>query len=90
MSSLRISSVLVGLLSLSAQAQDSPVRLCNSDACDYCPTSITTTGTGYPACVIYDRDTVLGGKEADYPPVKGDSREIFFDIAPTSGDCQTM
>jgi hypothetical protein len=41
---------------------------------------LTTTGTGFPTCVIYDRDTVLGGKEAEYPPKLGDSRMIYYDI----------
>jgi len=45
--------VLMGLLAVGAIAQESPVKLCNSEDCDYCPSSITTTGTGYPSCVIY-------------------------------------
>lgn len=82
--------VLLSLLAIGAIAQDSPVKLCNSVNCDYCPSSITTQGTGYPACVVYDRDTVLGGKSADFPPRTGDFRKIWFDIAPIGGDCQTM
>jgi hypothetical protein len=82
--------VLMGLLAIGAAAQESPVKLCNGEACDYCPSSLTTTGTGYPSCVIYDRDTVLGGKVGDFDPVKGESRMIYYDIAPTGGDCQTM
>jgi len=82
---------LLGLLAMRASAQEAPVKLCNSEACDYCPSSLTTTGTGFPSCVIYDRDTVLGGKVADYPPVLGDSRMIYYDIAAQPpGDCQTM
>lgn len=54
--------------------------LCNTNQCDYCPNSLTTAGTGYPACVIYDRDTVLGGKAADYPDEINGSRMIYYDI----------
>jgi hypothetical protein len=72
--------VVMSLLAIGAIAQDAPINLCTSEACDWCPNSLTTTGTGYPACVIYDRDTVLGGKEAEYPPKLGDSRMIYYDI----------
>jgi hypothetical protein len=44
-------------------------------------------GTGYPACVVCETDTVLGGKESEYPPMKGNSRTIYYDIGmlrPTS------
>jgi hypothetical protein len=81
---------LMGLWAIGAIAQESPVKMCNSENCDYCPSSITTAGTGYPACVIYDRDTVLGGKAGDFDPVVGGTRMIYYDIAPTAGDCQTM
>ena len=80
MPSLLVIEILIGLLAVGATAQGAPVKLCNSQACDYCPNSLTTTGTGYPSCVIYDRDTVLGGKEADYPPEVGGSRLIYYDI----------
>lgn len=90
MPSLFSVEAIMALLAVGAIAQDSPVKLCNAETCDYCPSSITTTGTGYPSCVIYDRETVLGGKSGDYSPQTGDHREIFFDIAPTQGDCKTM
>jgi hypothetical protein len=80
MPSLLAVEVLIGLLAIGATAQNAPMSLCTSEACDYCPNSITTAGTGYPACVIYDRDTVLGGKEADYPPEVSGSRMIYYDI----------
>jgi hypothetical protein len=80
---------LTGLLTIGAIAQESPMKMCNSEKCDYSPSSITTAGTGYPACVVYDRDTVLGGKAGDFDPVVGGTR-MFYNIAPTAGDCQTM
>jgi len=84
--------VLIALLAIGAIAQESPVKLCTSEACDKCPNSLITTGTGFPSCVIYDRDTALGGKFYSdmYEPEIGGSRNIYFDIAATQGDCQTM
>jgi hypothetical protein len=62
-------------------AQDkSPMSLCTDKSCKDCPNALTTDGTGYPKCVIYDRDTVLGGKEDEYPPIEGNSRTIYYEI----------
>jgi hypothetical protein len=67
-------------LGLVAAQDQSPMSLCTDESCGNCPNALTTDGTGYPECVIYERDTVLGGKEDEYPPVKGNSRTIYYDI----------
>jgi hypothetical protein len=90
MPSIYTTQFLMGLMAIGTVAQESPIKLCNGKSCKYCPSSLTTTGTGYPSCVVYDRDTVLGGKVGDYAPIEGESRMIYYDIAPTGGDCQTI
>jgi hypothetical protein len=74
-------------LGLVATQDQSPISLCTDEAWGNCPNALTTDGTGYPACVVYETDTVLGGKESEYPPMKGNSRTIYYDIGmlrPTS------
>jgi hypothetical protein len=68
-----------GLALVTAQDQ-SPMSLCTDDTCDNCPNALTTDGTGYPACVVYETATVLGGSESEYPNKTGNSRTIFYDI----------
>ena len=40
-----------------------PMAFCKKGTCDHddsnCPASITNSGTGYPACEVYNTDTVL-------------------------------
>jgi hypothetical protein len=79
MLSLRTADILIGLLAARAVAQ-APVSLCTGEACDNCPNALTTAGTGYPQCVIYDRDTVLGAKESEYEPELNGGRMIYYDI----------
>ncbi|KAF9870742.1 hypothetical protein CkaCkLH20_11844 [Colletotrichum karsti] len=38
------------------------VSWCKSEGCDDCPSSITSSGPGYPECVVYDTKTVFGGQ----------------------------
>lgn len=75
--SVVLMTAIFGALAL---GQDSPIRLCTESACDNCPNSLTTAGTGYPSCVIYDRDTVLGGTVDQYEMAPADTRKIFYDI----------
>jgi hypothetical protein len=49
MPSIYTTPVLMGLLAIGSVAQESPVKLCNGKSCKYCPSSLTTTGTGYPS-----------------------------------------
>jgi hypothetical protein len=79
MPSLFAFEFLIGLLAAHALAQ-APMRLCTSEACDNCPNALTTTGTGYPQCVIYDRDTVLGVDASEYPEELNGVRTIYYDI----------
>lgn len=59
--------------------QDGALRLCTGDGCDYCPNSLTQQGTGYPACVIYEKETVLGGYIDQYEG-SGDVKTVYFDV----------
>lgn len=90
MSSLSKTLALLGFLITSSFAQTPPLGICNSAACDYCPNSVATAGTGYPACVIYNRDDVLGGKAGDYAPELSGKRELFFDLPQMEGDCKIL
>jgi hypothetical protein len=81
--------VLVAILATAAQAQ--VMGICTGEECDYCPNSLTTAGTGFPECVIYDRDTVLGGKEGDYEGEVSGSRDLYYDIEEVEEDnCRYM
>lgn len=71
-------SILTGLLAAGALADDQ-VGLCTGNDCGYCPNKLTTTGKGYPTCVVYDRDTTLGGHKDDYE-LHSDTRYVWFDI----------
>jgi hypothetical protein len=77
--SLIAASAALSLLLARAAAQTGAIGVCNSGTCDYCPNSLVQQGTGYPACVIYNRDDVLGAKKDDYP-VNGAIYNLFFDI----------
>ncbi|PIA92334.1 hypothetical protein CB0940_09143 [Cercospora beticola] len=80
MALLRLLPSLLALLPIGALGQ-APMRLCTDETCENCPNSVTTAGTGYPACVVYDRDTVLGSTAGDYEQVEDSRRNIIFDIA---------
>ena len=72
--------VVLGFLTIGSLAQ-APMGLCTGSDCGYCPNSVTTAGTGYPACVVYDRDTVLGGSAGEYEQTENSARkQIYFDI----------
>lgn len=38
------------------------VSWCKEEGCDDCPSSLTSSGPGYPECVVYDSKTVFGGQ----------------------------
>lgn len=38
------------------------VSWCKAEGCDDCPSALTSSGPGYPECVIYDSNTVFGGQ----------------------------
>lgn len=44
-------------------ADDKHIGFCTDGACtEDCPADLSTPGTGYPSCVIYDSETVFGGE----------------------------
>jgi len=67
-------SSLTSWLALSAlvllgSAQDAPFSLCTDGLCQDCPQSVTSGGTGYPACVVYNSDDVFAS--GDFPAAEG-------------------
>lgn len=50
-------SILTGLASV-AIAQD-PFYMCTENTCQDCPSSVASTGTGYPNCVVYNSQDVF-------------------------------
>ncbi|KAF2718949.1 hypothetical protein K431DRAFT_305544 [Polychaeton citri CBS 116435] len=78
MQSIVAASTLMGLWATQVLAQDQ-LGLCTGAGCEYCPNKLTTAGKGYPTCVVYDRDTTLGGFQDQYKLV-ADTREVWFDI----------
>lgn len=54
-------SRLAAILGVAVLCRSQDTSFCKDDDCDECPTSLATTGTGYPKCVIYDTETVFGG-----------------------------
>ena len=42
-------------------AQD-PFYMCTDNKCENCPSAISSTGTGYPDCVIYSSEDVFANQ----------------------------
>jgi hypothetical protein len=42
-------------------AQD-PFCMCTESKCETCPSAISSTGTGYPDCVIYNSEDVFANQ----------------------------
>ncbi|KAI8260163.1 hypothetical protein K4K53_002436 [Colletotrichum sp. SAR 10_77] len=57
---MKQSFILPAAFAALATAQD--VSWCKSEGCNDCPSSIASSGPGYPECVIYDTNTVFGGQ----------------------------
>lgn len=76
---------IFALSALSAAfAQAADVTWCKDEDCSDCPSGITTSGPGYPECVIYDSDTVFGGQGFDTGT--GDIKfNVFGDFADPCG-----
>lgn len=53
-------SLLAGIVSAVA-AQD-PFYMCTENTCENCPSSVASTGTGYPDCAIYNSEDVFANQ----------------------------
>jgi hypothetical protein len=53
-------SVLSSVASI-VVAQD-PFYMCTESKCETCPLAISSTGTGYPDCVIYNSEDVFANQ----------------------------
>ncbi|KAF1967455.1 hypothetical protein BU23DRAFT_592632 [Bimuria novae-zelandiae CBS 107.79] len=76
-------SVLISV----ATAQD-PFYMCIDNKCEDCPSSVASTGTGYPNCVIYNVDDVFGNQ--GYEPNESGGYSVFFDVQPHEPGCATI
>ncbi|THY95088.1 hypothetical protein D6C92_04571 [Aureobasidium pullulans] len=69
-------------------AQYPPFSLCTAGGCDDCPQTVTSGGTGYPQCVVYDSATVFASGNLAAAETGGYT--IFFDIAQPNEGCTTI
>jgi hypothetical protein len=53
-------SVLSALAS-AVVAQD-PFYMCTDTKCESCPSSVSSSGTGYPDCVVYNSEDVFANQ----------------------------
>lgn len=62
-------------------AQDEPFTFCKDDTCGDCPVTVTSVGTGYPDCAIYNSADVFGnqGFPADNEYFESNDLVIHFD-----------
>ncbi|KAL6716775.1 hypothetical protein ACLMJK_004687 [Lecanora helva] len=69
-----------------------PMAFCKEGTCsdddDGCPAQITTAGSGYPACAIYDTDTVLD--VGDYDAAEGGGYSVFLDVFEPDEGCAVI
>ncbi|KAH8898666.1 hypothetical protein GQ53DRAFT_358246 [Thozetella sp. PMI_491] len=79
----RILAVALGVTSLAA-AQS--MSWCKDEKCGDCPSGITSAGTGYPQCVVYDTETVFGGQ--GFEPATGNELlyKVFGNFPDACGD----
>lgn len=78
-------SVMVASFISHVTGQTGAIGLCTGKGCGYCPNTLTQQGTGYPACVVYSRDVILGGYAKDYPTEADGNKKIWYDIRKFDG-----
>ena len=44
---------------------DEPFSFCKDNTCGDCPVSVTSAGTGYPKCVVYNSDDIFANQGFD-------------------------
>lgn len=57
----KVIACLCSVLVTHVAAQD-PFTFCKDDTCGDCPVSVTSIGTGYPDCAIYNSEDVFGNQ----------------------------
>ncbi|CAA9960579.1 hypothetical protein PTMSG1_03980 [Pyrenophora teres f. maculata] len=79
-------SVLSCIASI-AVAQD-PFYMCTDKVCQNCPSAVSTTGTGFPDCVIYSSQDVFANQ--GYSGNEGGGFAVFFDVQAHEPGCATI
>ncbi|KAJ4293570.1 hypothetical protein N0V90_008853 [Kalmusia sp. IMI 367209] len=79
-------SLLAGLASV-AVAQD-PFYMCTDNKCEDCPSSIASSGTGFPNCVIYNSQDVFA--QQGYEGTDGGGYTVYFDVQKHEPGCATI
>ncbi|KAL8678839.1 MAG: hypothetical protein Q9186_004822 [Xanthomendoza sp. 1 TL-2023] len=68
------------------------MAFCKEGTCDDkdngCPAQITTSGDGFPACKVYDVETVLD--VGDFEPADGGGLSVFMDIFEPDEHCSVI
>ncbi|KAL8811846.1 MAG: hypothetical protein Q9223_007442 [Gallowayella weberi] len=73
-------------------AHKPPMAFCKEGTCDDkdngCPAQITTSGDGFPACKVYDVETVLNVGE--FESADGGGTSVFMDIFEPDDGCSVI
>ncbi|RAQ98698.1 hypothetical protein DDE82_008995 [Stemphylium lycopersici] len=70
-----------------AVAQD-PFYMCTDTKCEECPSAVSSTGTGYPDCVIYSSEDVFVNQ--GYSGSEGGGYSVYFDVQEHEPGCATI
>jgi len=68
-------------------AQD-PFYMCTDDKCESCPSAVSSTGTGYPDCVVYNSEDVFANQ--GYEGSEGGGYAVYFDVQEHEPGCATI
>ncbi|KAF2443134.1 hypothetical protein P171DRAFT_455988 [Karstenula rhodostoma CBS 690.94] len=78
--------ILSGIAAI-AMAQD-PFYMCTESKCEHCPSSVASTGTGYPNCVVYNAEDVFANQ--GYNGSEGGGYTVYFDVQAHDTGCATI
>lgn len=65
MSSKLYSLALLSAIAGRVAADGEPFSFCTDGKCDDCPVSVSSAGTGFPECVVYNSEDFFGGGDFD-------------------------
>ncbi|KAI7088224.1 hypothetical protein KC356_g3517 [Hortaea werneckii] len=66
-----------------------PFTFCTEASCSDCPISVTSAGTGYPACVVYNTDDIFT-PGSGWPTATGGGWAPYIDIPEQDPNCQVI
>ncbi|KAK4501093.1 hypothetical protein PRZ48_006899 [Zasmidium cellare] len=78
----------IGLVALSILNKATAVpnfSFCTNEPCTNCPVSVSSEGTGYPECVIYNSENVFGNQ--GFSGSEGGGTEAYLDIPDPGEGC---